>query len=71
MWTSLVFRQIVIDVADIPHRFIPDIPGLEFLHHILHEVHCTNRTICLCLSIVDLCSCRYKQHLDWVYVVCK
>ena len=29
--------QIVIDVGDIPQCFISDVPGLEILHHFLHE----------------------------------
>ena len=46
-------RQIVIDEGDIPQCFIPDITGLEFLHHMLDEGQYTNGTICLCLSTVD------------------
>ena len=49
----LVCRQIVIDVGDIPQCCIPDITGLEFLHHILDEGQYIKGTICLCLSIVD------------------
>jgi len=59
MWTSLVCRQIVIDVGDIPLCFNPDVPGLEFLH----EGQETKGTISLCLSVVDLSNCRY-DHLE-------
>ena len=49
----LVCRQIVIDVGDIPQCCIPDITGLEFLHHILDKGRYTKGTRCLCMSIVD------------------
>jgi len=60
----MVCMQIVIDVGDIPHCFNPYVPGLEFLHHFLHEGQQTIRTISPCQSIVDFSSCRYKYHLD-------
>jgi len=49
----LVCTHILVDVADIPHCFIPDITGLEFLHHILDKGQYTKGTIYLCLSTVD------------------
>ena len=49
----MVCTHILVDVGDIPHCFIPDVPGLEFLRHILDEGQYTRGTICLCLSTVD------------------
>jgi len=37
VWTSVVCRQIVIDVGDMPHCFLLDISGHEILHRFLHE----------------------------------
>jgi len=37
MLTSMVFRQILLDAGDIPRCFIPGVPGLKFLHRVLHE----------------------------------
>ena len=37
LWTSLVSRQIVIDVGNMPQCFIPDIRGHHSLYCFLHE----------------------------------
>ena len=40
------------DVGALPHCFILDISGHQFLHHFLHEGHWANGTISVSLSVV-------------------
>jgi hypothetical protein len=64
LWASLVCRQIVIAVADVPQLLITNIPSHMLLHLFSYEGQYTNRMIFLNLGTVGLPRRRYKPWPD-------